>query len=256
MSFLGVYGIGIGVGALSTCLLLIMQLFVRPSIFFGGAVLWLLVLFALHAFLARTIGRGRDLFFLSLATALSILGLTTLIEWQALQWFLALMGGAALGVIYLPGAGMPTAPHVQKIFRRFFTMLWVFDTYALLTFLFAMNLFFPSVRFWTLDIGIGFLASGSAFMIWRLYYVLPVRRGILWIILLTLLMVELGWVMQVLPFGYLASGLLLTWLWYILQLLVRFHFAPQDILWRRQWKFLTANAVLYFITLVFFVRWV
>lgn len=76
-------------------------------------------------------------------------------------------------------------------------------------------------------------------------------RVLLWFIL----MLELLWVLQILPLGYLASGLALIWCWYILWLLVRFNLTPEGIIWKRQYLFLGINAVLFASFLLFVVRW-
>jgi len=57
-------------------------------------------------------------------------------------------------------------------------------------------------------------------------------------------MVELAWAAQLLPFGYATVGALLTWIWYILQLLVRFHFSERGVDWKKQIPFLVGNIVL------------
>jgi hypothetical protein len=77
------------------------------------------------------------------------------------------------------------------------------------------------------------------------------RNIFLWFIL----MAELLWVIQLLPMGYLVSGLILIWCWYILWLLVRFSMSPEGIDWKRQMWFLGINAVLFISFLTFAVKW-
>ena len=89
-----------------------------------------------------------------------------------------------------------------------------------------------------------------------MYYLLSLREHWLWVWLMIFLIFELVWVAHLLPVGYLVAGFLVTWLWYLLQLLTRFHFGPSGVLWQKQKWFLVGNAALYVLTLVFFVRWV
>lgn len=70
-----------------------------------------------------------------------------------------------------------------------------------------------------------------------------------------ILMIELLWVIQLLPMGYLVSGLILTWNWYVLWLLVRFSMSPEGIDWKKQVWFLSINAALFVSYLIFAVKW-
>ena len=135
-------------------------------------------------------------------------------------------------------------------------LLWVFDAYAISTTLFAVSLFFPEVSFWVLVILSGVVYAYISFMIWRMYFNLKFKKNWLWLSIVTLFMIELVWVMHLLPYGYLASGLLVTWVWYMLQLFIRFHFGPKGVVWKKQTLFLISNVVLYCLILLFFVRWV
>ena len=75
-------------------------------------------------------------------------------------------------------------------------------------------------------------------------------------LIMSLVMWEVMWVMHFLPLGYLSLGALVAWLWYLLQLFVRFHLSKQGVVWKKQIIFLLSNLVLYFSVLYFFVRWI
>lgn len=134
-------------------------------------------------------------------------------------------------------------------------MLWVFDAYALITTMFAFIIFFPPIPLWLLALVGAITLSGISFMIWRMYFALGMRHFVVWMAVVFIMIIELIWAFALLPFGYLVSGLLLTWIWYMLQLLIRFHLSPQGIVWRKQAGFLTVNAVL-FILVMYVARWV
>lgn len=192
---------------------------------------------------------------LSMATFFASAGLLILIEWQRLIMFVILLAGFFLALLW----GWTEHEHlgiqgIEKPFRRMKMMLWVFDGYAIVCTLFAINIFFPRVPFWILNLFGAAALAFISFMIWRMYYQATLRAMSLWLLLVAISITELMWVFHFLPLGYMASGLLVAWVWYLLQLFVRFHFAPEGIVWKRQIWFLTANAGL-FLALLLAARW-
>ena len=81
------------------------------------------------------------------------------------------------------------------------------------------------------------------------------KKLAIWAIIFATAVFELMWVMIYLPFGYLALGLLTVWIWYLLQLFVRFHLTKEDIVWKQQISFLLVNLILY-IFVLYIIRWV
>lgn len=205
--------------------------------------------------LGRSSGPGLALL---LTTATAGAALLSLMEWPALRWFLIILIATVMVLLYytMGSRGDSLFYREHQPYRRLQMMLWVFDSYALVTLLFALSLFFPQVQFWPLALGAGVLFGYTSYMIWNMYAHVTVKRNSLWLMLIGLMMIELVWVMHLLPFSYLTAGLLVTWLWYILQLLLRFHFGPKGIVWPRQRWFLVGNGLLYILALTFFVRWV
>ncbi len=143
-----------------------------------------------------------------------------------------------------------------KPVRRTLTMFLVFVVYAALTFGFSLSVFFPDIPFSFITIILGLCVSAITGYIWSLYDRSVWTQNRWWIIAFGMAVMELVWIMHLLPFGYFASGLLVSWIWYIAQLFGRFHFSSQGILWKKQQAFLIANVVLYVLVLAFFVRWV
>lgn len=224
-----------------------------------GLFLWLVFLIV-GVWYLRQLGRssGPAGLALLLTAASAGAGLLSLMEWPVLRWFLIALIAAVMVVLYYTMGSRADSLFYRERqpYRRLQMMLWVFNSYALATLLFAISLFFSQVQFWLLAAGAGILFGWTSYMIWNMYVQVTVKRNSLWLMLIGLIMIELVWVMHLLPFSYLTAGLLVTWLWYIIQLLLRFHFGPKGIIWPRQRWFLMGNGLLYILALAFFVRWV
>lgn len=243
------------VGLMSMTALFLLQVFVNPIVFFSVIGVWAVIAVLLHRLFHRRVGRPWEMLALTLMTIVAFVSLTTLIESRTLRIFLLLLTGLAFALLHLPPAITLSGPHTQKTFRRIYTMLWVFVSYATVTSLFAIPYFFSGIALWILVLGMGVVTAFAAYMIWRMYFSITLQQASLLILVSALSVIEIAWVVAVLPFGYLVSGFLITWIWYILQLLLRFHCSNQDILWRKQARFLLTNAAL-FIVFLYFVRWV
>ncbi|HLD31804.1 MAG TPA: hypothetical protein VJB37_02820 [Patescibacteria group bacterium] len=144
----------------------------------------------------------------------------------------------------------------QKPWRRIDVMVYTFSLYAIFTFLFSLRTLFSGLPFWLPSFFGCLFAAGVAALVWRLYYDQPLPFFFFWSLIVGIVMWELLTIIGFLPLGYLTLGGLATWLWYVLQLLVRFRLSPRGIEWRRQILFLISNVVLLFIFLWFFVRWI
>ncbi len=112
-----------------------------------------------------------------------------------------------------------------------------------------------NINNWLWLITVSTLATALAgWLFWE--YGLPYSGKFLtWLLVFFVLMLEFSWVVTFLPLGYLITGLLLVWVWYILWLFIRFHLVPEGIVWSKQAKFIIFNLILIFIFLFFMVRW-
>ncbi|HSR89018.1 MAG TPA: hypothetical protein VLK22_01270 [Candidatus Udaeobacter sp.] len=113
----------------------------------------------------------------------------------------------------------------------------------------------PSISSW---VWFGLASLFSAFVAgwsWLEYGVAINKRFWIWVGCWFLMILELLWVIELLPLGYLVGGLILIWLWYIFWLLVRFNLTAEGINWRKQNWFLWSNGILFFLFLIFIVRW-
>lgn len=190
-------------------------------------------------------------------TMFSLLWLLLLVESVALRWFLVIVSFPIFFfLIWMSSELTGRLVHIQeKPLRRVRMMIHVFNMYAGCLALFAVNIFFPAVPFTMVALAGGIYATLISLLIWKLYFKVPIREFTLPLFVVMISVTELVWALHLMPFGYLAQGLLVVWVWYILQLLIRFHRSSRGIIWKEQAVFLCTNAVLFTLILVF-IRWV
>jgi hypothetical protein len=194
---------------------------------------------------------------LVLSTIFAFAGLLTLIEW-ALLWYLLMIGcvSTTAMLFIFPVQKLYSVRYELKPWRRMIMMLWVFDLYAVTTILFAFSQFFPEVAFWLYAVVGSAVFSAVTMMIWKMYFEKSAKFFLLWLAIIDLVMLEVIWVAHFLPWGYLVLGFLVTWFWYVIQLLMRFNLTTQGIIWQKQRWFLATNVTLYLFFLIFVVRWI
>ncbi len=113
----------------------------------------------------------------------------------------------------------------------------------------------PSVSYWVWLVLAALAAAVFAGWWWWEYGAPINKRFWVWVGAWFMLMLELLWVINLLPLGYLASSLVLIWCWYVVWLLVRFNLSPEGIHWKKQIVFLGVNTFLFITFLIFIVRW-
>lgn len=227
------------------------------ALFIGGFIVVFVMLLLWHAKAHNRSVKADHIAFV-VTTVLACGALLSVIEWGALGNLLIVLFGCLTALVFrlidhMEGAHLS---YQMKPFRRMVVMLWVFDVYALSTVLFALALFFPDVSRW-LFVGIsGLIYALASFVMWRLYRPEPFRFYRLWVGVIALVSLELTAVLHALPFGYAASGLIATWLWYLAHLLIRFYLDRGGIIWKKQLWFGAVNAILFLTLLIFVVRWI
>lgn len=193
---------------------------------------------------------------LLVVTVISFLGLLLILEavWIKFLVSLFLVGIIIFLVFHSPEKS--ELSYLDKPVRRFTVMLWVINLFCLSSIFYAINLFFQNVPFWLLGFLLSLVAALVSVNIWKNYFVVSYKTFLFWFILMSLMSWEICWVLHFLPFGYLVLGFLFVWVWYIINLLIRFNLTSQGIMWKKQLVFLVGNLVLYFVILFFFVRWI
>lgn len=246
------------IAILSGAALFLLIHFPNRLVFFVVSIAWVSLLLFAEWYLRRLRQSKQTILPVLFLTIFSIVSLASIVEWVFLVWPFVLFLTILVFVLFqsIASSDGNLMSIQQKPYRRMMVLILSFDAYALLATIFALSLFFTDIPFWLLTIVSGMIFGIISFMIWKMYFQLQSRQGITWSFLLSLLMIELIWVMHLLPFGYLVSSFLVVWIWYILQLLIRFHFSPRDVVWKKQVWFLASNIILYVILVIFFVRWV
>ena len=243
---------------LSSLALLLMMRFPGRVIFFLVLIIWFMVLTAGERYARRKRKDTQTILPILLITVFSFVSLVSIVEWNLLRRPLIGLLGILIFLLFqsIVTDNESFLRIQQKPYRRIMVLIWSFNAFAITTALFALSLFFPAIPFWFVTVAGGIIFGFISFMIWRMYFQLQMKQSAIWIFLIVFLMVELIWSMHFLPFGYLVSGFFITWFWYLLQLLIRFHFGSKDVIWRKQVWFLISNAILLAILMIFFVRWV
>lgn len=246
------------IAILSGIALFLLVKFPNRLAFLAVCVVWAGLLLLCEWYLRRLRQSKQTILPVLFLTIFSFVSLLGIVEWNFLVWPFVFFLTGVVFLLFQSIAGDEEnllAVH-QKPYRRIIVLVLSFDAYALLSTIYALSLFFTNIPFWLLTIIGGMIFGVISFMIWKMYFQLQTQQGIAWSFLMTFLIIELIWVVHLLPFGYLVSSFLVVWIWYILQLLVRFHFNPRDVVWRKQIWFLITSVILYIVLLVFFVRWV
>jgi len=215
------------------------------------------VLFVIFWYVKHIVEWHWNVLFTAIFTLFSGIALVTIVDTLVVRKWLILFVGVSIGLVYGWGiAERLGAFYTSRTFRRYAMMVIVFDAYALMTFLFALSSFFVRSHFFlTAVIGGGVLFGMLSVHIWRMYFQVDRQSLIIWGGIVGLACVQLVWVIHLLPFAYAVLGLFMTWVWYLMQLFVRFHLGERGIIWRKQAIFLGTNAALYAAVLFFFVRW-
>lgn len=143
----------------------------------------------------------------------------------------------------------------EKPLRRMMMFLLVFSVYSFLVAIFAIAIYFIKIPFLFLSLLAGVCVALITRIIWQMYFKNEDEKINTWSIFIAVIIFELAIVFYFLPFGFFVSSLLITWLWYIMQLFIRFHISSKGIIWKKQSKFLLINFLLYIIIL-FIIRWI
>lgn len=234
--------------------------FSSMRIFLILSILFLVTLLLLFLLL-NTEKRKEHTWSLTLITGISMLFMLSIIEDSIIRWIFVIMSSLLLAILFSSKENEEIKlEYARKPFRRFVMMVWVFDIYALFSFLFAIGVLFQSESPIWLEIFLipvaGIIAGFIAGEIWKMYIVAESKAFLFFRILVALFMSEFFWSLRLLPFGYMISALPITWMWYILQILIRFHLQEQGIVWKKQIPFLVMSCIIFLILGIFFVRWI
>lgn len=198
---------------------------------------------------------------LSLAImAVGALAFLLFIEW-AIAWFLfgALFSFFSFYSFWLlPASNVSLSVFLKPHLRWRFVMsiiglAGIFEgIQAIISFQFQV--FYAIKPFMWMGLGSLCAAVFAAWWWWE-YGTAISKRFWLWSGAWFVFMLELFWVVNLLPLGYLASSLILIWCWYTVWLLARFNLTIEGINWRRQILFVGVNLFLFISFILFLARW-
>lgn len=221
-----------------------------------AAVLWGGILVSADFYLKGELEKKFVNLPLLISTVVAFIGLSLVVEWPPVRWLVILSAGLILGLLFSRTALASGLSHELKPLRRMVVMLWVGDLYAFSAIVFALAVFLDYLPTWLLSLVLALVFGMVSVQVWYLYFATPVKSFFLWALIVGLMFWEIFFIFSLLPLGYFVSSALVVWLWYIVQLFIRFHLGAQGIVWRKQIAFLLTNLVLFFLALVFFVKWI
>lgn len=187
----------------------------------------------------------------------AVLALFSIVEWSSAKLTVAIIGvvGAMVVAIWSTLATSPAAFLHEKPLRRAVIMFIALAVFGYVAFGQALIVLFPNIQPLLVHTMTAVVISYGAYLAWTLYYDGQSHEFFVPTAVMFGLSFEISLVISMLSLGYLASAFMISWLWYIAQLFVRFHFGRRDIIWRKQRWFLIANTML-MVLFVYLVRFV
>lgn len=258
MSFWFRYGISGLFGLFSSAILFLIYTIHIWWVIAALLLFWGICLTVAHIVYIRCFTKKYSITKLVAFTMIAFTCLVSLLEQRTTLLFFICVAGAIIFFLFhtLSTSHDSRDHHAYKPIRRAMMTVVVFDVYACLISIFSLPYFFPKVPLWVWGLCAVCLFVFGTYSIWQLYFDFPLSTILLWFVIVAITMLELFWVFQFFPFGYFVSAFLVTWLWYLMQLFLRFHLSPQGILWKKQRLFLLGNAALFAIFLLSIVRWI
>lgn len=245
-------------GSIVSLGLLLIAKFPRPLTLILGFLFPLLFLLSFYFYVKKTRSWKEPIGFLTVVLLLSQIGLVSIIEHEWVRFFVIIFSGVVIGILY--GGGVTRGDilsALQKPYRRFVMASWVVTVFGITSSMYALELFLPSpILFVVLLLLGGSLMGYVSSFVWSMYFPRPSKAFLLWMVLIGFISMQLLWSFHFLPLGYLALGMFVTWLWYLLVLFARFHWDEQGVEWKKQYPFLLTNLIIFAILIKFFVRWV
>lgn len=185
------------------------------------------------------------------------LGLFLIVEWRTAVAAAIIIAMTASVLITLWSRRV-VAPIVflrEKPLRRAIAMMLMIGFFSYVSTAHALLIFFPS--WWLLvavNLGVVISSFVGSFLYAALYFPKPDRQFIIPASVSTLIMLEASVVAHLTSLGYLVIGVLVAWLWYLMQLFIRFNRDRRHIVWSRQALPLTINA-LFFVLVIWLIRY-
>ncbi|MBT4941512.1 MAG: hypothetical protein HOL80_03795 [Candidatus Magasanikbacteria bacterium] len=258
MKYAWEYIIGGGAAVISLASLLLIQFFPVHWVVWPVLIVWVGLFVGTYILTKKHLEWKEGVFTLALTTIVSTTGLLGVMSFTSLRILITCFAAVVLGCIYAFGVRAHISTWLgKKAFFRFMMIVWTFNCFAFLVLLFAFYTFFPGTFSFVLLMVLGSLIYGvCSMMVWRLYFDTHWQPLFSWALVIVCIMAQYIWVVHLLPFAYTLLACICTWLWYIIQLFVRFRLSKKHIIWKKQQHFLLGNGILFILFFIFFVRWV
>lgn len=219
------------------------------------AVLW--ALFIRLVYYPPELSRWRHFWSLLFFNFGVIVSLSIFIDWSVAWYLLAIVFVVfSAASFWLLPSGESSLAFYQRPFRRWLFLMDAFGLagfwcgiFALIQFQLWQATFYPLLEFF----GALFTAAVSLWW-WRAYGMEYSRRFWLSLLVIFILTFELAWIVTRWPIGFVVSGMVMIWFWYIWWLIMRFSLSKEGVDWKKQKFFLISSFVL-LILFMFFARW-
>ncbi len=185
------------------------------------------------------------------------LGLFIILEWASA--LVLVIGLAVFSAVVIALWSRRSAPIVfirEKPLRRAVSLAITVALFSYVSFFHAILVFFPTPWLrWLIHPAVGAITAAAACLYWSLYFSVKNSGMFAPAILIGFIFFEFSIIAHFTSFGYLVIGLFVAWLWYLAELLLRFHNDRRHIDWKHQLPFLTINGIL-FIILAWLTRYI
>lgn len=222
--------------------------------FFFRILLWILLIrLVYYPREIRRVGHFFSLLFFFLGLSLLLI----FVEWN-LSWY-------ALGAVFVffPWMSFWILPaedkqlsFASKPYRRWRLIMNTFSVAGIwggASAVISLDIFGLGSWIWILAGAV--LSTALSVWWWLEYETEKSSRFWIWTVVWFLLFVELGSALFLLPLGYLVNGLIMSWVWYLLWLLARFHLSSEGVNWKKQAPFYVSNFLLLILFLILVVKW-
>jgi hypothetical protein len=114
---------------------------------------------------------------------------------------------------------------------------------------------YPASSWFMLLVGVSGISTLAAGVAWWWYMRDALRSLVTASAVLMWCMIQVGFVVSFWPIGFLFSGVIMSWVWYIIWLTLRYYMSEDGIAWPRHGYFLFVHGIALLIVLCGIVRW-
>ena len=205
-----------------------------------------------YARAVRRIDHVRSLIVFQIGICCSMLFVDWSLSWYT--WGTLFVLGSAVSFWLLPTLNSDLS-FISKPHVRWCLMMTVIGIAGVWSGTAAVTVFYPFLN-WIIAWIVATIWTILVSLAWWRYYGAPQDKILLfWAVLMEIVLLQLSAIILFWSVGFLISGMVITWLWYLLWQLGRFYFAPDGINWKKQRFFLITNLIGLSAVIIFLARW-